>query len=191
MLFAVRTTSGTAPVHITIGREGAFLSELKERGFVVGAGGSAGLEAGALHAFAVPEGGVRVAVTRIGDFWEFAGGRIEHVLAAEARRAYYLGTLELEFAEDADATSMVFYDDAPPSAGAQPLGVDTRPPPSRTLACGVKVVDEEPGARAVVRERFAAFEPALANRAADWRRVLASGLRIDKTTTPVAVERRP
>ncbi len=191
VLFALRMTSGTAPVHITIGRDGAFLSGLGERDFIFSAGGSAGLDAGTLHAFAVPAGDVCVAVARIGDFWEFAGGKVEHVVAAEAQRAYYLGTLELEFAEDADATGMVFYDDAPPAAGTQPLGVDTRPPPSRTLVCAAKVVDEEPAARAVLRERFAAFEPALANRAGDWRRVLWSGLRIDKTTTPVGVERQP
>ncbi|HNR99473.1 MAG TPA: hypothetical protein PKX48_06170 [Planctomycetota bacterium] len=191
VLLAVRTTIGAAPVQITIGRDGMLSAALRERNFVVGSGGAAGLETGALLAFTAPAGAVRVAVARIGDFWEFAGGGIEHVLQAEASRAYYLGTLELEFSEEAGAAGMVFYDDEPPRAGAPPLQVDTRPPPSRALACGAKIIDEEPAARAVVRERFAALEPAFANRTGGWRRVPAGGLWGAKTATPVPVERRP
>lgn len=191
VMFAVSTPGGGASVHIAIGRDHALFADLATEEFVFSDDDAVGLRLGELHAFAVPAGEVRVAVTRIGDFWEFAGGKIEQAFEAAAGGTYYLGTLQLEYADDADATSAVYVDDRPPAAGTQPLGVETTPRPSRSLVCAAKAIDAEPAARAFVAGSFSGRNDKLVNRAGDWQRARWGALHLEKDTRPIRAERQP
>ncbi len=191
VMFAVSTPGGGAPVYVAIGKDRALVADLATEEFVFSDDDAVGLRLGELHAFTVPAGDVRVVVTRIGDFWEFAGGKIEQTFEAVAGGVYYLGILQLEFADDADTTSAVYVDDRAPAAGTQPLGVDTTPRPSRSLVCAAKAIDAEPAARALVAASFSGREDRFANRAGNWQRARWGALHLEKDTRPVRAEPQP
>jgi hypothetical protein len=191
VMFSVSTPGGAAPVHIAVGKDRALFSDLSTEEYVFSLDDAVGLRLNELHCFALPAGSVRIAVTRIGDFWEFSGGKIEQTFEAAEGGTYYLGILELTYAEDAETTGMVYANDRPPSAGTQPLAVDMTPLPSRTLAVASRVIDDESSVRALMRAQFPGREPGLVNCAGNWARARWGALRIEKSTRPIQMERQP
>ena len=103
LLFSVELEGDPAPMHIQVSQDMILLSEIfskelifRERGNV-----KAGqLSQDKLVGVSVPPGGICVEVTRLGDFWYFAGGRLTCSLEVEPQSVYYLGTVHISYAKE-------------------------------------------------------------------------------------------
>ena len=149
-------------------------------------GGSWDAVLGRLTILASEPGEVRVCLTRVDDYWEFAAGVLEQRLVLKAGRAYYLGTLVLDYGEGR-SIDVLYPEGDHLVVGALPRSPSNFTPRKRYLLCGIRVVDDEESARRFLRAELETSSIPFENRTRDWVRVSQGTFWGKKKARPVQV----
>ncbi len=190
LLFAVDLEGGAGPVCIGFDPEpfldmGLFRTDLVLRRGCDAEPGEARL--GQLVAVPVPPSPLRIGVVRVGDYGEFAGGRLEQELIPRGGMAYYLGTVVISYEEEESIVVTDYYDDGA-VVRTLPRSPGDAPPRTRYLLASIKIINDEPQAQFLLQKQFGMAKEQLENRTRFWDRMRSGGFLRERQARPVEVK---
>jgi hypothetical protein len=189
LILGVDVEGGTGPVGVGFDREpflglGMFRSDLTLRQRPVADPSEAAL--GELFALAIPLEPVRVGVVRVGEYRNFAGGRLEQKLDPRAGVAYYLGRVVIAY-EEGKSFDMTYHEYDGNVARTLPRSPADVPPRTRYLLSVMKIINDEKEALRLLEDRFQMPAGRLENRTAFWDRMDDGGFLRGRQARPVQV----
>jgi hypothetical protein len=122
----------------------------------------------------------------VGDYWDFAGGRLEQELSPREGAAYYLGTVVITY-EEGKSFDVTYHDYDGNVARTLPRSPADVPPRTRYLLSTMKIVNDEKQAQLLLEERFRMSREQLENRTAFWDRMDDGGFLQGRKARPVQV----
>jgi hypothetical protein len=188
---AVDLVGEDVPVQVTLDAGCVRILGLSETTIVFtsrieGASGDAAFDE--LAAVAIEPEPVTVAVAWVGEYYEFAGGRLEATITPEAGRISYLGTVRIGYGEGAGIDVYTPPEDREHDVvGALPRAAWDMPPHIRYLTSPLTIVNDEPAARQELERRFGIGADRFVNQANAWRRVAPGGILGGGKERPAAV----
>jgi hypothetical protein len=189
LVFAVEVNGDSVPVSIGLDREpflgfGLFREDLVLTSRAVAGAGE--YVQGQLVALAVIPEPVRLGVRRVGDYWEFSGGKLQQEIEPKIGMAYYLGTVVIEYAggESYDVSHGAEEEYMRRTLPRSPADV---PPRTRYLLANMRILNEEDRAARFVAQYFGLAKEQFVNRTRHWDRIRSGGILQPRRARPVPV----
>ena len=187
--FSIDLSGTMAPVHITIDRDRMIGSSVLRKEFVFApASDTAPGEPrfNQLALFSVSAAEIEIALVGIGEYWDFAGGKLEHSVEVKPGTCYYLGTVSIHYGKG-ESVDVYYPEEHETRVGTRPPMPSHATPRRRYLVSQMTVVNDERRARRVLAERFDLTNVRVVNRTGFWERTRGGGFLDSKRARPVTV----